>query len=269
MAARLHQIVVGPLELVFEWRLTVFTLLLFPGLLYLGAWQLDRAAEKRELAQRNAERQTMVALSQAELFQSLSQTAVATTERTALADRKVSIVGHLNPKDYLLIDNRITNGRFGYEVVALVATEKGRVPVNLGWIEGDSARRSLPDPNLISGEVRLAGRVYVPAGSAYLLEAQAAPTAFPAVVQNYDASKFALPLSQLLDEAVLPVMVRIAAEDPHALSANWTVVNQSPQKHTGYAVQWFTMAAVLLLAFMIHSSNVLSLIRGVKARSQS
>ena len=269
MTARLHKMNVGPLELLFEWRLTVFTLLLFPGLLYLGAWQLDRAEEKRELALRNAQRQNMVALSHGELFQPLLQTVVATAEWTALADRKVSVVGRLNPEDYLLIDNRITNGRFGYEVVALVATGKGRVPVNMGWIEGDSARRSLPQPNLTSGEVRLTGRVYIPAGTAYLLEDQAAPTELPAVVQDYDARKFAPSLSQLLDEPVLPAMVRIAAEDPQALSANWTVVNQSPQKHTGYAVQWFTMAAVLLLAFLVRSSNVLSLMRGGKDRSQS
>ena len=89
------------------------------------------------------------------------------------------------------------------------------------------------------------------------------------MVQDYDARKFAPSLSQLLDEPVLPAMVRIAAEDPQALSANWTVVNQSPQKHTGYAVQWFTMAAVLLLAFIVRSSNVLSLMRGGKDRSQS
>lgn len=267
MTARLHQIVLGPLELLFEWRLTVFTLLLFPGLLYLGFWQLDRAEEKRALALRNAQRQDMVALSHSELFKPLSQTVLSASGLAELADRKVSVAGYLNPKDYVLIDNRINNGRFGYEVVVLIATEEGRVPVNLGWIAGDSARRSIPEPNLTEGEVQLAGRVYIPTSTAYLLEPQAPPAGFPAVVQNYDAGNFAPALSQRINQTVLPVLVRIASEDPLAFSANWAVINQSPEKHTGYAVQWFTMAGVLLLAFIVRSSNLLSLLRGGKARS--
>ena len=246
----------------------MFTLLLFPGLLYLGFWQLDRAEEKRVLALRNAERLDMVALSHNQLFQPLRQHGGSEFEWVALADRKVSVVGQLNPTQYLLVDNRINNGRFGYEVVVLIATDEGRVPVNLGWISGDSARRSIPEPNLLSGEVRLAGRVYIPTSSAYLLEAQTAPAELPGVVQDYNASNFASPLSQLFGEPVLPILVRVAPEDPTAFSANWTVVNQSPAKHTGYAVQWFTMAGVLLLAFIVRSSNVLSLIRGGKPRSQ-
>ena len=266
MTARLHQIVLGPLELLFEWRLTVFTLLLFPGLLYLGFWQLDRAEEKRALALRNAQRQDMVALSHSELFKPLSQTVLSASGLAELADRKVSVAGYLNSKDYVLIDNRINNGRFGYEVVVLIATEEGRVPVNLGWIAGDSARRSIPEPDLTEGEVQLAGRVYIPTSTAYLLEPQAPPAGFPAVVQNYDAANFAPALSQRINQTVLPVLVRIASEDPLAFSANWAVINQSPEKHTGYAVQWFTMAGVLLLAFMLRSSNLLSLLRGGKAR---
>ena len=268
MTARLHHINLGPLELLFEWRLTVFTLLLFPGLLYLGFWQLDRAEEKRVLALRNAQRLDMVALSHTQLFESQSQLSGSKSEWLTFADRKVSVVGQLNPTQYVLVDNRINNGRFGYEVVALVKTNEGRVPVNLGWISGDSARRSIPEPNLMPGEVRLAGRVYIPTSSAYLLEEQTVPADLPGVVQDYDAANFAQSLSRQFGEPVLPVLVRIAPEDPAAFSASWSVVNQSPAKHTGYAVQWFTMAGVLLLAFIVRSSNVLSLIRGAKARSQ-
>ena len=269
MTARLYRVVLGPLELLFEWRLTVFTLLLFPGLLYLGFWQLDRAEEKRLLGLRNAQRLDMVALSHSQLFSPLGLPVASQSEWSELADRKVTVAGYLDPQDYFLVDNRINNGRFGYEVVVLIATEEGRIPVNLGWISGDSARRSIPKPDLVGGEVRLAGRVYIPTRSAYLLEAQSLPTELPEVIQAYDAAGLAPSLSQLLGEPVLPVLVRIAPEDPLALSANWTIVNQSPEKHTGYAVQWFTMAVVLLLAFILRSSNVLSLLRGDKARASS
>ena len=56
----------------------------------------------------------------------------------------------------------------------------------------------------------------------------------------------------------------MAPESPLALVAEWTVVNQSPSKHIGYAVQWFAMAAVLLLIGVLRLTitNVRSLLSG-------
>jgi len=39
-------------------------------------------------------------------------------------------------------------------------------------------------------------------------------------------------------------------------------VNMSPQMHQGYAVQWFAMAAVLLVFYLLRSSNVWQLVTG-------
>ncbi len=40
------------------------------------------------------------------------------------------------------------------------------------------------------------------------------------------------------------------------------MVNVSPAKHRGYAVQWFTMAVVLLIFFFLRSSNIWQLLGG-------
>ena len=55
---------------------------------------------------------------------------------------------------------------------------------------------------------------------------------------------------------VFPYPVRIAAGEQGALTVNWQVVNMSPQKHHGYAVQWFAMAGVLLVVYLLRSSNL-------------
>ena len=102
----------------------------------------------------------------------------------------------------------------------------------------------------------------MPQKAPFLLAEQQVPEALPAVVQAYEAAAMGSGLSGLLGAGVLPAVVRIAPEDSLALRTNWTTVNQSPEKHTGYAVQWFAMAAVLLLAFLLRSSNVWPLLVG-------
>lgn len=262
MSARLHKLVWGPLELSLEWRTTLFVFLLFPGLVALGFWQLERADEKRALSVRHTERLDMVALSGADLFRELGGHGEAVVDPLDFADRRVVLTGKLRADDYVLLDNRVKGGRFGYEVVVFIATSEGRIPVNLGWIPGDSARRSIPDPHLKAGSYTLSGRLYVPQKAPYLLAVQATPSTLPAVVQAYEAPLFGPGLSGILGAAVLPAMVRIAADDPLARIADWPLVNQSPEKHTGYAVQWFTMAAALMLAFIFRSSNLLPLLLG-------
>lgn len=266
MTARLYKFSWGRVQLLIEWRLALFTAVLFPCLVALGFWQLDRAGEKRDLAARHAARGAMVALSDADLFKALAAPDAPGRAAAALADRRVLVAGTLDPDRYLLIDNRIMEGRFGYEVVALLAATEGYIPVNLGWIAGDPARRSLPDPELDAGYHSVSGHLHVPQKAPFLLAEQQAPEALPAVVQAYEAAVMGNGLSGVLGSSVLPAVVRIAPEDPLALRTNWKTVNQSPEKHTGYAVQWFAMAAVLLLAFLLRSSNVWPLLVGRRSQ---
>lgn len=263
MSSREFSANVGPLVFSLEWRLTLFTLILLPLLVSLGFWQLDRADEKRVLAARHSERMAMSPMRLDEL-----RTAIA-TDRGSVADRQVTLAVTFAPDRYLLLDNRLRDGRFGYEVIALARTANVLVPINLGWVEGDPARRVLPSVTLPSGERTIAARVYVPGSEAYVLTEQQAPTALPAVIQSFPAADFAPALSQSLHNEVLPVEVRISARDPIAYRADWSIVNQSPEKHTGYAVQWFTMSAVLLIAFLLRSCNVLDLVRGRERRTHS
>ena len=267
MAARINKWTFGPLELWLEWRLTLFTLLLCPGLVALGFWQLDRADEKRALAERHLQRESMVALNADELFQRFNQ-GWSSESAAALADRRVAVSATFDPNAYLLLDNRLRKGRFGYEVIALLQTAQGRVPVNMGWLPGDPARRTLPEVALPNGAHQLTGRVYAPSKAAYTLDEEAVIGVLPATVQAFEAATLAPQLAELLGEPVLPLLIRVSPGDPRAFDANWVVINQSPQKHTGYAVQWFTMAGVLVMAFLLRSTNIWQLLIGSR-RSES
>jgi cytochrome oxidase assembly protein ShyY1 len=249
----------GPLRFDLEWRLTLFTALFLPLLVALGFWQLDREAEKRALAERFASRQAQppAALTPA----------LARRPPQELAYLPVHLRGRFLPDQYLLLDNRVRDGRFGYEVVALFALAGGAgyALVNRGWIAGDPARRSLPEVTAPVRELSLRGHLYVPPDPPYLLAEQSLATDdWPRVVQALEAERLASALTAARGAPVFPWSVRMDAGQPGALAAGWPVVNVTPEKHRGYAVQWFTMAGVLLLFFLLRSSNLWALLRGTR-----
>ena len=88
------------------------------------------------------------------------------------------------------------------------------------------------------------------------------PKVLPATVQTLYWDGWQDSLSGLTGSEVFPYQVRIQPSSPLALVAEWTVVNQSPSMHLGYAVQWFAMAAVLLLIGVLRLTNVRSLLSG-------
>lgn len=249
----------GALELDLEWRTTLLVALLLPALVGLGCWQLDREGEKRELLARFEARQVAAPVA--------INDALAARTPADLAYLPVRLRGRYLAERYLLLDNRVQDGRFGYEVVSLFAREDGGYAlVNRGWVPGDPARRSLPAPGAPAGTVELTGQLYVPPDPPYLLGEQSrAVDDWPRVAQALEMGPLGEALAADLGAPVFPWSVRLDADAPGALAVDWPVVNVSPAKHRGYAVQWFTMAAVLGLFFVLRSSNLWALLRGRQA----
>ena len=75
-----------------------------------------------------------------------------------------------------------------------------------------------------------------------------------------EMDKLQPPIMALVSGAVFPYPVRIDADAPGALLVDWQVVNMSPHKHQGYALQWFVMAAVLFVFYVLRCSNLWQLL---------
>lgn len=213
------------------WKLTVFVGLLLPLLVSLGAWQLDRAVEKQAILDQMDQRRSQppVALN-----------ALKLAEQPAF--RRVRIRGNYVPDRQILRDNQIVDGRFGYEVVTpLRLVDGGIVLVSRGWLAGSLDRNELPEVPTPAGQQLLVGEVYVPLGEAFTLGDTALVDGWPKRVQWLDVRQF----EQVFDGALFPFVVRLEDGSPSAFTRHWQGVNVMPAKHTGYAVQWFSMAAVL------------------------
>lgn len=238
----------------FDWGTTLFTLLMLPLLTGLGFWQLQRADEKAEIAASWEHRQSQSPLPLERLWQEPPE---------ALSYLPVALSGVFREEEYFLLDNRIYGGRFGYEVLAVLELDdgKGLALVNRGWLAGDPSRRELPAVPPVNGRVEVTGYVYVPPGAPYLLAEQQMGSGWPRLLQAVEMEKIRPLVSGGSGDQVFPYAIRIAAGEPGALVVDWQVVNVSPEKHGAYALQWFTMAAVLFIFFVVRSSNLWQLLK--------
>jgi cytochrome oxidase assembly protein ShyY1 len=227
-----------------DWRTTVFTLVLAPLFVGLGFWQSGRALEKEAIEASWAERR----LEQPRPLDQFRGTA------DKLVYRRVMLEGEFLPGRDFLLDNRIHQGRYGFEVLSpmrLLPSERV-VLVNRGWIEGDPARRSLPQIPPVEGPQSLVGTIYVPPGEPLTLGELEQGDVWPRIVQVIDVPLMASQIDQML----YPYSIRLQSDSPAALVADWPLINMSADKHRAYSAQWFSMAAALLLLYLAYSFNV-------------
>lgn len=227
-----------------DWKTGVLTLIFVPVAVSLGFWQFDRAEEKRQLLLQQ-EQQALVAPVP---VQSLNN-------EELVANRRVTLAGYFDNSKNWLLDNRMRNGKPGYEVVSLfVITEnQQKVLINRGWVPGDISRKTLPSIKDIEGQQQLQASVYISPGKPLTLAEEIQQIEWPKVIQQIDWNY----IGQDIEGELLPLLLRIDPYSHGAYLTDWTVVNVQPEKHTAYAVQWFAMAAILLLLFIIRSRNMM------------
>lgn len=209
---------------------SLLVLALLPLLIGLGSWQLQRAGEKRLLLAEQAARSQAPALDLREL------------ETGDPAFRRVRLVGAFDAAHSLLLDNRQRGGRVGVELLQpFLDRPSGRwVLVNRGWLPWPD-RRVPPAFDTPAGELSLLATVYRPPGAAFLLGEAGSTVGWPRLVNAVDAPALWRELRRdgLGDELRLQ-------PGPASYVGDWPAVNMGPEKHLGYAVQWFALAATLL-----------------------
>ncbi len=207
--------------------MTLFVLALLPLLVGLGCWQLGRAEEKRQL-----EEQMLTRIG-----------ALPQVPGTSLSDfERLRLSGAYEPERTFLLDNQTHAGEVGYGVITSFRTDDGRRwLVHRGFLAGDPGRRSLPVVETPAGHVTLVGLVWPELGLLPIYGPDEWPEGWPKVIQRFEVAR----MSALLDNAV-PREIRLEDGQPGALVPVPMSLNMPAGRHTGYAVQWFGLAIVLI-----------------------
>lgn len=213
------------------------TLVLLPalaGLVSLGTWQLRRSAEKRV---------------QDAAFARGGDAPVALPPTAEGIARylHVRVRGRYLADRQFLLDNSTQGGVAGYRVLTPLECDDGRVLiVDRGWVPGGASRAHLPEVAVAASEREVAGRLDLPPEAGIRLEA-AAEAGWPRRVSfpRLDA------LAATLGRPVYPRLLLLDAAAPDGYLRAWQPGGLTPERHLGYAVQWFGLALTLLIGFVI------------------
>jgi surfeit locus 1 family protein len=178
----------------------------------LGNWQMRRADDKRALAA------SLVPL---------------------------TLRGTLEPKYTVFLDNKLHQGRPGYQVVQPLRLAGGRwVLVNRGWIAMKGGREASPAVRTPRGEVVLTG-IRLPRFARVFQLQGTRPEG--TVWQNVSIETFAAWSGLALEPYVLEQHSKL----DDGLVRDWPPPDFGIEMHESYALQWYSLAGLALILFVV------------------
>jgi surfeit locus 1 family protein len=204
-------------------------------LLRLGFWQLARAAEKQT---------QIVALQRVLQDKHAIDLAVASVQSHAYqwAAGQVQFI----PAPLLLLDNQRHVNQVGVRVYQFAKTSSGQIfLVEMGWLPVNDARE-FPKPALLHGSRKLQGLLLPPPSAGFAIGAAIAPLDDTRLL----LMRMDMPaLAQYLKQPLAARVLRLDSASGIGFARDWEVLPNTmpPERHRGYAVQWFALAAAWLM----------------------
>ncbi len=223
-----------------RWLYYLFAALLCLAFFALGRWQLSRAEWKQQRLD------SVASILKERKPQSLAK--LSKQQNTDLA--WVSGRGQFLNTPALLLDNQRLGDKVGVNVYRVFQPEQGRaILVNLGWlvVPGD---RSMPKLEKIAGTYQLSGLLVEPSSPGIAIG--------PAYVKSNQEYWLLtrMPLEQLATDLKTPLATRVLRLDPdlpmgYARDLNVLPNTLPPEKHRGYAVQWFGLCLATIILTLV------------------
>ena len=221
------------------WWATLATLCGVTLTLVLGFWQLGRADTKQVLQSRIDE------------FSRQPPTVIGKTEVRAedLILRRVEARGRFDPSHVVFIDNRLYKHVPGYYVMMPLRLDgnagSGKyVLVNRGWVAAGSERNRVPLVNTPDAEVTVIGTA-MPASERFL--ELSSKVAQGNIWQNMVLERY----RQATKLDVQPIIIQQSSVLDDGLIRDWPAADLKRNTHLAYAVQWFALAAAILIYYVV------------------
>jgi len=240
------------MRLAFRFRVIPFvvTVALVVLGIVLGNWQTRRAEEKLGIAARLAERSAAAPVVLGGGGGVRPHVRVDGVHPTDIEYRRVRLTGTWVSNWPLFLDNRPLNGRAGF-VLAMpfkIAGSNQHVLVLRGWLPRDATDYArLPEFKTPTGTVTIEGVATLSAG--HVMQLGSAGELKPGMrVQNLDLAAVAKAGALTLE----PFFVeQTGAGQGEGLVRDWPAPSLGIDKHRGYAFQWYALAAMAALFFVM------------------
>lgn len=217
----------------------VLTLLGVALFVRLGFWQLDRAEQKQAL------------VSQYEIGQRSQVEIVPQNAASLPRYQRARVSGYYDPAHQILLDNMPSHsGQPGYRVLTPLQTSSGWLLVDRGWLPLGASRTALPDIAVGSEERSITGTTDALPRAGLQLDTPPvdASAPWPRVLSFPQQPT----LEQQLKRKLLPGVLLLDPSQPDGYERVWEAhLGFMPQRHIGYAVQWFALAAVAVVIFIL------------------
>lgn len=225
--------------LVVGWIAALAAIALFANL---GLWQSRRAVEKQAMLDAAAR-----VMSEREPH----PLAIAGDAQRSRAYDWASGSGRFDARDVLLLDNQQRNGRAGVRAYRIFVPEQGGpLLVDLGWLPlpGDRRLPSVPRPG---GETQLRGLLVAPPSTGLALGPALARQGDAWLMTRVDLAAIARETG--LSVPLAPRVLRLDPDLPLGFERDLDLLPNTlpPDKHRGYAVQWFALALAVLATALI------------------
>lgn len=231
-------------------------LLAAAGFASLGVWQLQRGAWKERLlagwtsALAESPRDYAAALAGRAALPRREDLAASTAD--AALPLPVEVRGQWEPATTLLLDNQRLDAALGVFVLTRFVPLDGAPPllVNRGWLPlpPDRTPPAVPEPT--QGEVALRGLlVAAPAAGLKLAAPAWSPGQPPPLLAALDLAALRAARGPLFDG-----VLQLDPAAPDGFTRRWQPLPNTlpPEKHRGYALQWFGLAtAVVVIYFLL------------------
>jgi surfeit locus 1 family protein len=221
----------------FYYLFAISICLLFIGL---GRWQLGRAEWK---TQRLADAARVLTEKTPHALNASSK-----EDKTQL--RWVAGSGHFLELPALLLDNQRRGGQVGIHVYRVFQPDQGKaLLVDLGWL-ALPADRKMPALKNLSGQYQLDGLLTTPPSPGIAL----GPSHVKTNKEYWLLTRMLLP--QLSVDLNTPLATRVLRLNPdlpigYARDLNLLPNTLPPEKHKGYALQWFGLAAATIIITLV------------------
>jgi len=205
----------------------------------LGNWQLRRAEQKLTLQQQILARAEFVP------FNANSFPPAQAPEEF----RRVIAEGEFISAWPVYLDNRPYQGRAGFYLLMpfkLVGSEQS-ILIMRGWFPRDAINREhIPTIPVPEGVIRLEGRVRASTGKLMQL-GEAAALQPGALAQNVEVADFAYASKLSLQTFI----IEQTNDTADSLVRDWPLPSVGIDTHKGYAFQWYVLALVAALFFLL------------------